>query len=176
MKQNKRIIFHIDVNSAFLSWEAVYRLRHLGGSEDLRTQVSAVGGDMAMRHGIILAKSMPAKKYGIKTGETIVEAKRKCPELILVPPNYGLYEKCSAAFLELLRQYTPCVEPYSIDEAFMDMSGTEELWGDPLTAAEEIRKRIRETLGFTVNIGISENKLLAKMASDFLKPDRVHTL
>lgn len=176
MKQNKRIIFHIDVNSAFLSWEAVYRLRHLGGSEDLRTQVSAVGGDMAMRHGIILAKSMPAKKYGIKTGETIVEAKRKCPELILVPPNYGLYEKCSAAFLELLRQYTPCVEPYSIDEAFMDMSGTEELWGDPLTAAEEIRKRIRETLGFTVNIGISENKLLAKMASDFRKPDRVHTL
>lgn len=176
MKQNKRIIFHIDVNSAFLSWEAVYRLRHLGGSEDLRTQVSAVGGDMAMRHGIILAKSMPAKKYGIKTGETIVEAKRKCPKLILVPPNYGLYEKCSAAFLELLRQYTPCVEPYSIDEAFMDMSGTEELWGDPLTAAEEIRKRIRETLGFTVNIGISENKLLAKMASDFRKPDRVHTL
>lgn len=176
MKQNKRIIFHIDVNSAFLSWEAVYRLRHLGGSEDLRTQISAVGGDMAMRHGIILAKSMPAKKYGIKTGETIVEAKRKCPELILVPPNYGLYEKCSAAFLELLRQYTPCVEPYSIDEAFMDMSGTEELWGDPLTAAEEIRKRIRETLGFTVNIGISENKLLAKMASDFRKPDRVHTL
>lgn len=176
MKQNKRIIFHIDVNSAFLSWEAVYRLRHLGGSEDLRTQVSAVGGDMAMRHGIILAKSMPAKKYGIKTGETIVEAKRKCPELILVPPNYGLYEKCSAAFLELLCQYTPCVEPYSIDEAFMDMSGTQELWGDPLTAAEEIRKRIRETLGFTVNIGISENKLLAKMASDFRKPDRVHTL
>lgn len=176
MKKNKRIIFHIDVNSAFLSWEAVYRLRHLGGSEDLRTQVSAVGGDMAMRHGIILAKSMPAKKYGIKTGETIVEAKRKCPELILVPPNYGLYEKCSAAFLELLRQYTPCVEPYSIDEAFMDMSGTQELWGDPLTAAEEIRKRIRETLGFTVNIGISENKLLAKMASDFRKPDRVHTL
>lgn len=176
MKQNKRIIFHIDVNSAFLSWEAVYRLRHLGGSEDLRTQVSAVGGDMAMRHGIILAKSMPAKKYGIKTGETIVEAKRKCPKLILVPPNYGLYEKCSAAFLELLRQYTPCVEPYSIDEAFMDMSGTQELWGDPLTAAEEIRKRIRETLGFTVNIGISENRLLAKMASDFRKPDRVHTL
>lgn len=176
MKQNKRIIFHIDVNSAFLSWEAVYRLRHLGGSEDLRNQVSAVGGDMAMRHGIILAKSMPAKKYGIKTGETIVEAKRKCPELILVPPNYGLYEKCSAAFLELLRQYTPCVEPYSIDEAFMDMSGTQELWGDPLTAAEEIRKRIRDTLGFTVNIGISENRLLAKMASDFRKPDRVHTL
>ena len=171
-----RVIFHIDVNSAFLSWEAVYRLFHLGGKVDLREQVSAVGGDMAMRHGIILAKSIPAKRYHIKTGETILEAKQKCPELILVPPNYGLYEKCSKAFMDILRQYSPDVEQYSIDEAFVDMTGTEKLWGDQVRAANRLKNQIRDTLGFTVNIGISENKLLAKMASDFQKPDRVHTL
>ena len=171
-----RVIFHIDVNSAFLSWEAVYRLFHLGGKVDLREQVSAVGGDMAMRHGIILAKSIPAKRYHIKTGETILEAKQKCPELILVPPNYGLYEKCSKAFMDILRQYSPDVEQYSIDEAFVDMTGMEKLWGDPVTAANRLKNQIRDTLGFTVNIGISENKLLAKMASDFQKPDWVHTL
>lgn len=172
----RNVIFHIDVNSAFLSWEAVYRLHHLGGKEDLREKVSAVGGDMAMRHGIILAKSIPAKKFHIKTGETILEAKQKCPELILVPPNYGLYEKCSKAFMDILRQYSPTVEQYSIDEAFVDMTGTEGLWGDAVTAAYRMKDQIRDMLGFTVNIGISENKLLAKMASDFQKPDRVHTL
>ena len=104
-----KVIFHIDVNSAFLSWEDVYRLKHLVGHEDLREKVAAVGGDMAMRHGIILAKSIPAKKYHIKTGETILEAKQKCPELILVPPNYGLYEKGSRAFMDILRQYSPAV-------------------------------------------------------------------
>ena len=174
--ERRNVIFHIDVNSAFLSWEAVYRLHHLGGKEDLREKVSAVGGDMAMRHGIILAKSIPAKKFHIKTGETILEAKQKCPELILVPPNYGLYEKCSKAFMDILRQYSPTVEQYSVDEAFVDMTGTEGLWGDPVTAAYRIKDQIRDILGFTVNIGISENKLLAKMASDFQKPDRVHTL
>lgn len=171
-----KVIFHIDVNSAFLSWEAVYRLYHLGGSVDLREQVSAVGGDMAMRHGIILAKSIPAKRYKIQTGETILEAQRKCSNLMLVPPNYGLYEQCSAAFMNILRQYSPVVEQYSIDEAFVDMTGTEGLWGEPVTAANRIRNQIREELGFTVNVGVSENKLLAKMASDFQKPDRVHTL
>lgn len=174
--KHRKVIFHIDVNSAFLSWEAVYRLHHLGGKTDLREQVAAVGGDMAMRHGIILAKSIPAKKKHIKTGETILEAKRKCPELILVPPNYGLYEKCSKAFLDILRQYSPDVEQYSVDEAYVDMTGTEGLWGESLIAAGRIKNRIRDTLGFTVNIGISENKLLAKMASDFEKPDRIHTL
>lgn len=170
-----RAIFHIDVNSAFLSWEAAYRLHHLGGKMDLREQVSAVGGDMAMRRGIILAKSIPAGKYHIQTGETILEAKRKYPHLILVPPNYNLYERCSAAFMNILRQYSPVVEQYSIDEAFVDMTGTG-LWGEAVTAANRIRNHIREELGFTVNVGISENKLLAKMASDFQKPDRVHTL
>ena len=172
----KRVIFHIDVNSAFLSWEAVYRLYHLGAKTDLREEIAAVGGDMAMRHGIILAKSIPAKKYGIKTGESIMEAKQKCPDLKLVPPNYQLYDGCSGAFMDILRQYSPEVEQYSIDEAFVDMTGTEALWGDAVTAANRIRVQIREELGFTVNIGVSENKLLAKMASDFKKPDRVHTL
>lgn len=174
--EDTSVIFHIDVNSAFLSWEAVYRLYHLGGKVDLRKEVAAVGGDMAMRHGIILAKSIPAKQYRIHTGESITEALQKCPHLTLVPPNYGLYEQCSAAFMKVLGDYSPCVEQYSIDEAFMDMTGTEGLWGDPVDAANRIRNQIRDELGFTVNIGISENKLLAKMASDFRKPDMVHTL
>lgn len=170
------VIFHIDVNSAFLSWEAVYRLRHLNGKLDLRKIPSAVGGDIAMRRGIILAKSHPARKYGVKTGETILEAKKKCPELKLVPPNYDLYQQSSRAFMEILKEYTPDVEPYSIDEAFMDMTGTRGLWGEPEEAAHTIRQRIYRELGFTVNIGVSTNRLLAKMASDFEKPDRVHTL
>lgn len=169
-------IFHIDVNSAFLSWEAVYRLAHKGGKQDLREIASAVGGDMTMRHGIILAKSIPAKKYGIKTGETILEARRKCPNLVIVPPNYSLYEKCSGAFLDILREYSDVVEQYSIDEAFVDMTASIRLFGQPEEAAKQIRDHIRRRLGFTVNVGVSSNKLLAKMASDFTKPDRVHTL
>ncbi len=170
------IIFHIDVNSAFLSWEAVYRLAHKGGKEDLREITSAVGGDTTLRHGIILAKSIPAKKCGIKTGETILEAKRKCPALVLAPPDYHLYEQCSAAFMEILREYSDVVEQYSIDEAFVDMSMTCHLFGTPEETAAQMKDRIREELGFTVNVGISSNKLLAKMASDFQKPDQVHTL
>ncbi len=189
----ENIIFHIDVNSAFLSWEAVYRLAHgaftetagqpagcrmayRGGGMDLREVPSAVGGDVTKRHGIILAKSIPAKKYGIRTGETILEARRKCPNLLLVPPNYGLYQACSAAFLDILGEYSDTVEPYSIDEAFVDMTTTCHLFGTPVETAALIKDRIREELGFTVNIGISHSKLLAKMASDFRKPDCVHTL
>ena len=171
-----RVIFHVDVNAAYLSWEAVYRLRHLGAKEDLRKQAAGVGGDTALRHGIILAKSVPAKRYGIRTGESILEAKRKCPSLILVPPHYQLYEKASKAFIEILKEFSPAVEQYSIDEAFIDMTGTRALWYSPEAAAEAIRKRVRDELGFTVNIGISSNKVLAKMASDFEKPDKVHTL
>lgn len=172
----KSIIFHIDVNSAFLSWEAVYRLAHKGGKQDLREIVSAVGGDITLRHGIILAKPIPAKDYGVRTGESIPEAKRKCPNLVLVPPNYGLYEQCSAAFMGILREYSDVVEQYSIDEAFVDMSTSCHLFGTPEQTAAQIKDRIREELGFTVNIGISTSKLLAKMASDFQKPDRIHTL
>ena len=170
------VIFHIDVNSAFLSWEAVYRIHHLGGNLDLRDIPSAVGGDVTKRHGIILAKSIPAKKYNIKTGESVPEALRKCPDLVLVPPNYNLYQKSSKAFMNILNEYGPTVEQYSIDEAFVDMTGTESLFGKPEIVANEIRERIYRELGFSVNIGISNNKVLAKMASDFKKPNLVHTL
>ena len=172
----ENVIFHIDVNSAFLSWEAVYRIHHLGGNLDLRDIPSAVGGDVTKRHGIILAKSIPAKKYNIKTGESVPEALRKCPDLVLVPPNYNLYQKSSKAFMNILKEYGPVVEQYSIDEAYMDMTGTESLFGKPEDIANEIRERIYRELGFTVNIGISNSKVLAKMASDFKKPDKVHTL
>lgn len=172
-----RIIFHVDVNSAFLSWEAAYRIYHLGGVLDLRDIPSAIGGDVEMRHGIILAKSIPAKKYGIKTGMTVVEARQKCPNLYLAPPNYGLYQRCSDAFLKILREYTPEVEVYSIDEAFLDMTDTMHLYGgNPVAVADQIRIRIREELGFTVNVGVSTNKLLAKMAGELRKPDYTHTL
>lgn len=171
-----KVVFHIDVNSAFLSWESVYRLRHLGGSRDLRMEIAAVGGDMAKRRGIILAKSLEAKKFGVKTGEPITDALKKCPQLVIVPPHYNLYQQSSKAFMEILREYSPDVEQYSIDEAFIDMTGMEALFGPPVQAADTIRQRICGELGFTVNIGVSSNKLLAKMASDFKKPNLVHTL
>lgn len=170
------VIFHIDVNSAFLSWEAVYRLRHLGAQLDLREIPSAVGGDVTKRHGIILAKSISAKKYGVQTGEPVTEAVKKCPNLYLVPPNYNLYQRSSAAFMEILRQYSPVVEQYSIDEAFIDMTATCGLFGNAVDTVDEIRERIRDTLGFTVNVGVGCNKLAAKMASEFEKPDKTHTL
>jgi len=172
----EKVIFHIDVNSAFLSWEAVYRLNVLGEELDLRTIPSAVGGDMSKRHGVILAKSAPAKKYNIRTGEPIVDALRKCPGLVIVKPNHKLYHEQSAKFLEILNKYSPVVEQYSIDEAFVDMTGMEKLFGEPLAAAHALKDEVYNTLGFTVNVGISSNKLLAKMAGDFEKPDKVHTL
>ena len=133
----KKVIFHVDVNSAFLSWEACYRIHHLGGKQDLRQLVSAVGGDQEKRHGIILAKSIPAKKYHIQTGETVVSAKEKCPGLILVPPNYDLYNRSSKALIKLLSEYTDKIEQYSIDEAFLDMTGCCQ---DPITTAYELKK------------------------------------
>lgn len=172
----QKIIFHVDVNSAFLSWEAVYRLECLGETLDLREIPSAVCGDVKQRHGIILAKSIPAGKYGVKTAETISDAVRKCPNLMLVPPQYSLYETSSKAFMQILREFAPVVEQYSIDEAYLDMTGTASLWGSPVVAAGLIKDKIHRELGFTVNVGISNNKLLAKMASDFRKPNLVHTL
>lgn len=170
-------IFHVDVNSAFLSWEAAYRIHHLQGRLDIRTIPSAVGGSPAQRHGIILAKSIPAKKYGIQTGMSVIEARQLCPDLYLVPPNYNLYQRCSEAFMHILRSYTPDTEVYSIDEAYMNMSQVMHLYNnDPVTTANTIRQHIKDELGFTVNIGVSSNKLLAKMAGDFKKPDYVHTL
>ena len=172
----ERVIFHVDANSAFLSWTAAYRVKVLGETEDLRDVPSVVVGDKESRHSIILAKSTPAKKYGIQTGEPLFQALEKCPELRIVPPDYPLYVEASRHFLAMLRQFSPCVEQYSIDEAWVDMTGTERLWGSPRLAAETMRRRIWEELGFTVNVGISSNKLLAKMAGDFEKPNKVHTL
>ncbi len=170
-----KIIFHVDVNSAFLSWEAVHRLQQ-GESLDLREIASAVAGDQNKRHGIILAKSTLAKQYGVQTGEPIVDALKKCPNLTLVPPSHHLYSEYSKAFTDILNDFSPEVEKCSIDEAYCDMTGMAALFGPPIAAAHKIKDRIRDELGFTVNVGISSNKLLAKMASDFQKPDKVHTL
>lgn len=170
-----KVIFHVDVNSAFLSWEAVNRLQ-TGETTDLREIASAVAGDKMKRHGIILAKSTLAKQCGVKTGEPIGDALRKCPGLTLVQPHHSLYEEYSKTFIHILNEFSPCVEQCSIDEAYCDMTGMSVLFGQPLEAADKIRTRIKNELGFTVNVGISTNKLLAKMASDFQKPDKIHTL
>lgn len=172
----ERVVFHVDANSAFLSWTAAYRLKVLGETVDLRQIPSVVAGDREARHGIVLAKSVPAKKYGIQTGEPLFQAKEKCPGLTVVAPDYELYVEASRHFVAMLREFSPVVEQYSIDEAWVDMTGTERLWGAPRLAAEKMRQRIWEELGFTVNVGISSNKLLAKMAGDFEKPNKVHTL
>ncbi len=177
-----RTIFHIDVNSAYLSWEAVRRRRDAeiagtcGAEPDLRDIPSIIGGDPAKRTSIVLAKSVPAKKYGIVTGEPVSAALRKCPGLVVAPSDFTLYSEMSHAFKAILREYTPVVEEFSIDECFLDMTGMSRMYPDPVKAAHEIKDRIKGELGFTVNIGISSNKLLAKMASDFEKPDKVHTL
>lgn len=170
----KRLIFHIDVNSAFLSWEAARRVSQ--GEDDIRKIPSAIGGDREKRTGVILAKSIPAKKYGIKTGEPVAMALRKCPDLFLTRPDFRLYEQSSKAFMDIVRSYAPVVEKYSIDECFADFSGTQNVYPDPIALAHTIKDRIRDELSFTVNVGIGDCKLLAKMASDFEKPDKVHTL
>ncbi len=172
----KPIIFHVDVNSAFLSWEACRRLSDDPQAADIRLIPAIIGGRRELRHGVVLAKSIPASKAGIKTGEPIVHALKKCPNLQIYPPDFSIYRPKSDALMELLRRYAPAVQQLSIDEAFCDMSGTQKLYGDPVRFAYQLKQEIYETLGFTVNIGISSNKLLAKMASDFEKPDKVHTL
>ena len=172
----ERVIFHVDVNSAFLSWSAAYRVKVLGKATDLRDVPSVVAGDKESRHSIILAKSGPAKKFGIQTGEPLFRALEKYPELVVIQPDYNLYVEASRHFVAMLRQFSPAVEQYSIDEAWVDMTGTRRLHGDPRLVAEKMRSRIWEELGFTVNVGISSNKLLAKMAGDFEKPNKVHTL
>lgn len=172
----ERVIFHIDVNSAFLSWEALEQLKK-GSNIDLRTVPSIVAGDPSKRRGVVLAKSIPAKKYGIVTGEPVISAVKKCPKVIIVPPSHDVYAGYSRAMTDLLQTFTPDIEKYSIDECFLDVTGLKLKYkNDFLTLAHLIKNKTKEQLGFTVNIGISENKLLAKMASDFKKPDQVHTL
>lgn len=199
--ERKRIIFHVDVNSAFLSWSAVKRLREDPFCVDLRTVPAAVGGDVETRHGIITAKSIPAKRYGITTGEPVVKALQKCPGLILVSSDWETYRTYSRAFIGILHEFSEIVQQASVDEAYVDVtqalsggrrslrqklteekdpaaSGLDEgdLCEEALQMAAAIRDSIRTRLGFTVNVGISTNKLLAKMASDFQKPDKTHTL
>ncbi|NLD51100.1 MAG: DNA polymerase IV, partial [Clostridiaceae bacterium] len=171
----KRTIFHIDVNSAYLSWEAANRLQH-GEALDLREVPSVVGGDEASRHGIVLAKSLPAKKFKIHTGESLFAARQKCPNLIVIPPHYDLYMQCHKAMMDVLHNFSPTIQIFSIDECFLDYTEMEAIWGSPLEAASAIKERIKKELGFTVNIGISNNKLLAKMGGDLKKPDMIHTL
>lgn len=170
-----RIIFHIDVNNAFLSWSAVYLLKN-GYHADIREIPSIIGGDEEERKGIVLAKSPVAKKYGIKTAETIYLAKKKCPKLEVFPPNYAEYYRQSNNLMEYLSQYTPIIEQFSVDECFLDLTNTKYLYDDILVLAHKIKKEIKEKFGYTVNIGIANNKLCAKMASDFSKPDKIHTL
>ena len=166
------IIFHIDVNNAFLSWSAVDMLKK-GYPVDLRNVASAVAGDPTLRHGVILAKSTIAKKMGVKTGESIAEARKKCKNLQLTPPNHELYNSESNKLKKLLEKYTDKIEQFSIDEFFIEYIPA---LGPYMTVAQNIQDEITNTLGITVNIGISTNKLLAKMASDFEKPNKIHTL
>ena len=169
----RRIIFHIDVNSAFLSWSAV-KLLSEGGS-DIRLVPSVVSGDPTDRRSIITAASMPAKKLGIKTAQPVSMALRSYPNLVIVHGDWTWYKKCSDGFMDICRSYSPVLQKFSIDECFIDMS-LRLYKKDPVEVATRLKDEIREKLGFTVNVGIGSNKLLAKMASDFEKPDKVHTL
>lgn len=151
-------------------------MQELGETEDIRELDAIIGGDISKRHGVVLAKSQSAKKYGVRTGEPVVSALKKCPGLRSFKPHMWYYKQRSKELMQLFQKYAPVVDQYSIDEAFLDMSGTYTLYGDPVAFAHRLKDEIRETLDFTVNIGISSNRLLAKMASDFSKPDKVHTL
>ncbi|MBQ8591643.1 MAG: DNA polymerase IV [Lachnospiraceae bacterium] len=167
--------FHIDVNSAFLSWSAVYKLKQ-GDTIDLREIPSIIGGDIQRRHGVVLAKSVPAKAFHINTGEPIVNALKKCPFLTIESPNHALYEEYSANLMDYLSHICPDIEKVSIDECFMDFTPIATHYESPIQAATQIKDSIYKKFGFTVNIGISNKKVLAKMASDFKKPNLVHTL
>lgn len=170
----ERQILHVDVNNAFLSWLAVYKLQN-GEKIDIRDQVAVIGGDETKRSGIVLAKSPKAKQFGIVTGETLYSARQKCRNLQVYQGNFKIYREYSNKLYNLLLEYTDKIERFSIDECFLDM--TNYLMKDTLlNKAKEINKRVKEELGFTVNVGVAHNKLLAKMASDFTKPDKVHTL
>ena len=171
----ERIIMHIDVNNAFLSWTAV-DLLNKGYKVDIRKEVSVIGGDETKRRGIVLAKSIPAKKEGIQTAETLYIARKKCPRLKIYSPNYELYKTMSNNLFSYLKKYTSDIEIVSIDECFLDYGKVKRIYGDEIKFAYKIKNEIYNLYGFTVNIGIANNKLCAKMASDFTKPNKVHTL
>ena len=168
-----RVIFHIDVNSAFLSWTAVKLIRE--GKPDIRLVPSVVSGDPNDRRSIITAASIPAKKLGIKTAQPVSMALRTYPQLLIVGGDWMWYKECSEEFISICRRYSPVLQQFSIDECFIDMS-TRCRPEEAVEVATRLKDEIRDRLGFTVNVGIGSNKLLAKMASDFEKPDKVHTL
>lgn len=170
-----KYVFHIDVNNAFLSWTAVLLLQN-GYEKDIRKVPSVIGGDPKTRSGIVLAKSPVAKKYGIVSAETLYSARKKCKDLEVYPPDFKWYYKKSRELMEYLKQYSPVQEQFSIDECFLDMSGMKYIYDDLIKLAHHIKDEVKEKFGYTVNIGIGNNKLCAKMASDFEKPDKVHTL
>ena len=171
----EHLILHVDVNNAFLSWTAVERLKN-GEKIDIRTIPSVIGGDESQRHGIVLAKSPVAKQFGIKTGEPLYFARKKCPSIEVFEANFTTYKKYSKAMVEIFKRHTNQIEQFSIDECFLDLTGFLLPGEQLIERAYKISKQIKEELGFTVNIGVSTNKLLAKMASDFEKPDKIHTL
>lgn len=170
-----RIILHVDVNNAYLSWSALYLLKN-GHKYDIRERYAIIGGDESQRRGIVLAKSNPCKKKGVVTAETIGSARKKCPYLEVYAPNFRVYKYYSDKMYEYLSTYTDIIERYSIDECFLDYTGSVKLFGDPIKIAYKIKDDIYNMFGFTVNVGVGNNKLLAKMASDFEKPNKVHTL
>ncbi len=169
----RHIIMHIDVNSAFLSWTAAYE-KQMGIERDVRTLASVIGGNEKSRHGIVLAKSTPAKKFNIQTGMSLMEARQMCPNLLVIPPNYNVYVRASKALIEYLKKYTPDVEVFSIDECFLRFTDIDR--DQAVKLAYKMKDGVREEFGYTVNIGISENKLLAKQAGDLEKPDKCHTM
>ncbi len=171
----KKKFLHIDVNNAFLSWTAIERLKK-GDTIDLRTIPSVIGGDESKRHGIVVAKSNIAKKFGIKTADPIYIARKKCPSILVVPADYDAYRRYSDSLYKLFLEYTEKVERFSIDECFLDLTEYLKPDEDLVKVAIEIKERIKNTFGFTVNVGVSDDKILAKVASDFEKPDKVHTL
>lgn len=176
MKLNDNsIIFHIDVNSAYLSWSALRELQN-GSKLDLRTIPSIVGGDQETRHGIVVAKSIPAKSFGIQTAETVASAFQKCPTLVMVPPDHTYYREMSQKLMRHLRSICDEIEQVSIDECYMSFEPIRSQFPNPEAAAAYIKDSVYDTFGFTVNVGVSDRKVLAKMASDFKKPNLVHTL
>ena len=171
----ERKFLHIDVNNAFLSWTAVARLK-AGEKVDLRTIPSVVGGDEAKRHGIVVAKSNIAKKFGIQTAEPLYMARRKCPSVVVVPADHKYYRECSDKLYNLFLEYTEKVERFSIDECFLDLTEYLKPDEDLIKVGIQIKERVKRQFGFTVNVGVSDDKILAKIASDFEKPDKIHTL
>ena len=171
----ERIIMHIDVNNAFLSWTALYLLKN-GSKYDIRNSYAVIGGDEQTRSGIVLAKSTPAKRLGVVTGETLYSARKKCRVLKTYEPNFKFYNEMSNKMFNLISKYTPDIEIASVDECYLDYTKIKSMQGDQLEFARKLQKEIYDELGFTVNIGIANNKLCAKMASDFTKPYKIHTL